>query len=314
MQVQQYDETCDTLFQDYMEKAIKGKVYASEPPENFEEFARDYQEAFGFDFDASEIQPNASMRALYKLIANSLWGKFGQRPITSNTEMFNDTHKLWQRVIDPKTVVSTAYSIPGIQDAVVIRFSRKNSENDPPKHINTAIAAFTTAYARTHLYREGFQKLHADQILYCDTDSIIYVRDRNNPQLTCIDTSRGHLLGQFKDEFDGLDYAIEFYAVAPKSYGYCTQAGKTEVKSKGFTLDSEAINTVNLQAYRKMVRGLQDTISVTYDSRIERDRFTQLPVVVSQNKTMRTFYTKRRILPHQGDDAPIRTVPWGYSV
>lgn len=63
------------LFHGYMEKAISGKVYASEPPENFQEFVEDYREAFGFEFDPEKISPNASLRSLNKLTANSLWGK-----------------------------------------------------------------------------------------------------------------------------------------------------------------------------------------------------------------------------------------------
>ena len=59
----------------YMEKAISGKVHASEPPENFQEFVEDYREAYGFEFDPEKISPNASLRSLNKLTANSLWGK-----------------------------------------------------------------------------------------------------------------------------------------------------------------------------------------------------------------------------------------------
>ena len=57
-----------------MEKAISGKVDVSEPPE-IQEVVEDYREACGFEFDLEKISPNASLRSLNKLTANSLWGK-----------------------------------------------------------------------------------------------------------------------------------------------------------------------------------------------------------------------------------------------
>lgn len=60
---------------------------------------------------------------------------------------------------------------------------------------NVFLAAFTTAWARLKLYSE-MNKL-GRQVLYHDTDSIIYASDGvNDPPL-------GNFLGEFTDELDG---------------------------------------------------------------------------------------------------------------
>ena len=60
---------------------------------------------------------------------------------------------------------------------------------------NVFIAAFTTAWARIKLYSE-LEKLN-DDVLYHDTDSIIYKSNGlNDPPL-------GNFLGDFTDELDG---------------------------------------------------------------------------------------------------------------
>lgn len=60
---------------------------------------------------------------------------------------------------------------------------------------NIFIAAFTTCYARLRLYEE-MEKL-GENVLYTDTDSIIYASNgRNDPEL-------GNYLGQLTDELGG---------------------------------------------------------------------------------------------------------------
>ena len=60
---------------------------------------------------------------------------------------------------------------------------------------NIFIAAFTTAWARLKLYSE-MEKLDRN-VLYHDTDSIVYASDGTN------DPPLGNFLGEFTDELDG---------------------------------------------------------------------------------------------------------------
>ena len=56
--------------------------------------------------------------------------------------------------------------------------------------------------------------LKPEEVIYLDTDSIIYKRRPGVPELP---TSL--YLGQFKDELDGNDVILEFAATVPINYG-----------------------------------------------------------------------------------------------
>ena len=59
--------------------------------------------------------------------------------------------------------------------------SWKFSENNVTtgKNVNVAFAAYVTTQARLKLY-EYLNKL-GDSVLYCDTDSVIYIQNVNEP-------------------------------------------------------------------------------------------------------------------------------------
>ncbi|GIY07618.1 DNA-directed DNA polymerase [Caerostris extrusa] len=81
-------------------------------------------------------------------------------------------------------------------------------------YIIAEVTAFTTAWARLKLYQE-MDKLGVN-VLYHDTDSIIYASDgMNDPPL-------GNFLGEFTDELEE-DEITTFVSGGPKSYGYETK-------------------------------------------------------------------------------------------
>lgn len=86
-------------------------------------------------------------RTLAKLHMNALYGKFGTRT----------------------TVVS---KVPFLEDDVV---NFRLTEPDKRLPVYTAVAVFTTAFAREHTIRAA--QSHYDQFLYCDTDSLHLVGD-----------------------------------------------------------------------------------------------------------------------------------------
>ena len=81
--------------------------------------------------------------------------------------------------------------------------------------VNIVIAAFTTAYARLKLY-DLLDQLQ-EQVLYYDTDSVIYVHEPGKPE-----PPLGDYLGDLTDELDG-DYITEFMSGGPKNYAYVTK-------------------------------------------------------------------------------------------
>ena len=99
----------------------------------------------------------------------------------------------------------------------------------PSNKTNISIASFTTSWARLELCK--YLELLKDQVLYFDTDSIIYLWREGLPEAgTC------PFLGQMKDETAGVPIH-EFLTGGPKNYSYMLQNGDRECKIRGLTMD-----------------------------------------------------------------------------
>ena len=91
------------------------------------------------------------------------------------------------------------------------------------------------------------------EVLYCDTDSIVYVE---KPK--CYKPNIGPFLGLLSDEIEG-EYGIgakitEFYTTGPKSYTYRVKLPdgnfKTKIKSKGLTLNLDSLESLRFEVIK----------------------------------------------------------------
>ena len=148
-----------------------------------------------------------------------MWGKFGEKPNKTQTwiieEAGNNIHDI--RICS--------------DDIVEVDISKVEEEVIPVSKTTIFNAAFTTAWARLELYK--YLELLKEQVLYFDTDSIIYL---GREGLLQVETDP--FLGQMKDETAGVPI-IEFVSGGPKNYSYMLQTGDTECKVRGFTLDQQ---------------------------------------------------------------------------
>ena len=104
------------------------------------------------------------------------------------------------------------------------------------------MAAFTTCHSRLKLY-ESLDTLQ-QQVLYYDTDSVIYRWRPNQPSITM-----GDFLGEMTDELDW-DVITEFVSGGAKNYGYLTRAGKVVCKVRGFTLNVRGSAILNFHTMK----------------------------------------------------------------
>ena len=116
------------------------------------------------------IIKNDGRRAMAKLCLNSLWGKFGQSPHKQQTRFIKTQEELYKLLTDDRL---TEIDFNIINDnCIEATYLEKRDHIDDQKNSNISIAIFTTSHARTRLYK-GLEKL-GEQVLYCDTDSIVY--------------------------------------------------------------------------------------------------------------------------------------------
>ena len=91
-------------------------------------------------------------------------------------------------------------------------------------------------------------KLKPEQVLYFDTDSIIFSQGEGEPILPL-----GDYLEEFTSELKQGDNIVEFASAGPKNYGYCTKEGKVECKVRGFMLNMRGQEQLNFDFLKENV-------------------------------------------------------------
>ena len=104
--------------------------------------------------------------------------------------------------------------------------------------------------------------LDPSQLCYCDTDSVMFVVDGNNPlhkkpingqEGMPATVVFGNALGEWEDEFKGKGTIEEGVWAGAKSYAYKTTSGKISVKQKGITIDRNNAKCVTFATMKDMV-------------------------------------------------------------
>lgn len=242
-------------------------------------YVMNYQEREGIRLDINQIAKNPGRKATAKLMLNryffhvaffhvvtphllilflfiscSFWGKFGERINKPTTVTVKEPSHLFSLLSDTTKDIST---LRLCTDDVLEAVYTSVNENAPKgTKTNIFVAAMTTCYARLKLY-DSLDALQ-EQVLYFDTDSIVY---KWRPGQPCIPT--GDFLGDMKDELHG-DVINEFVSGGAKNYAYTTREGNHECKVRGFTLNVRGSAVLNFQSMKENI--LQE-LHIEQDSR-----------------------------------------------
>ena len=230
-------------------------------------YVNDILENQGIQLDSAKINYNPGLRALAKLMLNSIWGKFAQRSNLVKTEQIEDPQVFFDYLTSDEITVLDADLVS--DEILEIRYEYGDKFVQPDPNTNVVIAAFTTAYARLQLYDELY--MLQQRVLYYDTDSVIYL-SQPEPRL-------GNYIGDLTNELGG-EHITVFASGGPKNYCYKTSGGKTEVKVRGITLDCTARQKVNFEVICAMVFlraecGVTGQVSVDIPFRIMRNTRTK---------------------------------------
>lgn len=303
------------LFASYIDTFLKIKQEASGwPSECVDDASRarylaEYERVEGIRLQPDRIAKNAGLRSVAKLCLNSFWGKFGQRENLPRTEVIKSRQRLLELLTNPETVVLAV--LPVTEKVLYVSWACTEESTDPSPLANVVLAAYTTAQARLKLY--GYLERLDRRVLYYDTDSVIYVRDRENSDEW--EPATGNFLGDLTDElteYGPSSYIKEFVSGGPKFYAFLVQLANgatVEVcKVKGITLNYQTRLKINFNSIRSMV------IEAAEPIRVERQAIqrTELHHVVTRTatKTCRPVQTKRRLC--DDDDGNYDTLPYGY--
>lgn len=197
-------------------------------PDKQHEFILEFMSKEGIQLSPDAMKKNEGQRALSKLMLNSFWGKFGQRPNMTRCRQFNSAASFFQFLLDDSYEIGHMQLIN--EELVEVFFTNKTSCDEIQTNVNIFIACFTTCHARLKLY--DTLDLLQERVLYFDTDSVVYTYTDGQTM-----APRGNFLGDFESELPPDDYTIEFVAAGPKNYAYTTLKGKQCCKVRGFTLN-----------------------------------------------------------------------------
>ncbi len=247
------------LMKEYVEKFLKIKIENNKhyTPDECERINASHKKlGFNFEIKSEDTCCNPGMKQLAKICLNSLWGKFAQRPVLDSYEYMNNGNKLLSRLLDEKVNTTSWHIIK--ENCVELRYQDDIDYNIEEEYISDITGVFTTANARIRLM-SMLNWLHPSQLIYCDTDSVIFLYDEENPlhkypsndAKDLPDNVRfGDALGDWEDEFKQGEWIEEIVVSGAKSYSYRTNKGKIVIKQKGITLDRANSNLFTFEKVR----------------------------------------------------------------
>nr|QVJ98103.1 hypothetical protein [Apium graveolens] len=187
---------------------------------------------------------NEGMSYVYKILMNSLYGRFGINPKMTITEICDQD--CYNQLVRKDTFINGDKLN---EDTYVANLNKDLSTDswDPPKNAAVQLAAAITACARIHMY----PYIAREDCYYTDTDSIVL----GNPLSD--DMVSSSVLGKLKLE-DQIAWGL---FLAPKTYCYTTIDGKDLLKHKG-----AAKHFVDIDWYENQYANRKNEKSVPYST------------------------------------------------
>ena len=162
------------LFQPYVDTWLKLKQESAgwprwcTTPEDKARYVEMYREREGIVLE--HVEKNPGRKQVAKLMLNSFWGKFGERPNKPATKQIQKPSALYDLLYDPAVELSTLRLCN--EDVLEAVFTQSSDNALPSVKVNIFIADFTICWARLKLY--SYLDQLQQQVLYYDTDSVIY--------------------------------------------------------------------------------------------------------------------------------------------
>lgn len=205
------------------------------------EIFTDFVDFFYAERQRAQAEGRTVDSLLYKILMNSLYGKFGQRGLIWEREKDTDdlTARSWEEY-DLDTMTTTRYrQLGGL-------VQRQETESES-KDSHPAIAAHVTAYARLLLW-DMINTAGRENVYYVDTDSLL-VNAMGKKRLHGIcDAQR---LGSLKEEATFKDAEIW----GPKDYRFGEKRKTKGVKKSAVWTDKNAVTQQHWSTLKAHIRG-----------------------------------------------------------
>lgn len=271
------------------------------------------------------VEKNPVLRQLAKIFLNCLWGKLCQK----NASEYEQTiygYKQYLEILSNSRIAQESLRFRHVNGCVFkVRYKVHDTLVENNRFLNVPIAASVTAHAQVVLMRQMF-KIGPERVLYCDTDSIMFLRGKSQEKLNMSG------LGNWEDEHPG-ERLTRFWALAPKCYmmevvSACGASVEHPFKCKGVRATEVNRRRINAQSVHRLVEEivfriegrpiLADTMTMHPNSTNAELPYGTLCTSYGQ-KQIRVVFSKRELIFHDeqkerlDEFGIVRLTPFGYT-
>lgn len=232
---------------------------------------KEYAEYF-YDERLKNKKSNPCLASFYKMLLNSLYGKFGQKKYTK-TVLLNENEYKRFFTNDDKCLLDWEV----IDDSILCSYKSKDEDEDKTIGSLIRFASYITSYARSHL-SEVMRDIGHEHIYYCDTDSIFTDKLPDNKYLD------DKILGKWKAEESKIN---EAHFIGKKLYYYETDKKRCN-KAKGINA-----NDLLKEDYIDLQNNESKTVAST---KIMFFRSYQGVIIKPQERRVKAIYNKRTFI------------------
>jgi hypothetical protein len=257
------------------------------------------------EINLNNVDPNPAKKELYKLMANSFFGKFQQKRKISKSIFVQNQEQLEELYFQSDTEFK---NIVCISDKICqVQLEPKIKSHSPPDRLrNCYIGGQICAYAREVIYEHmSTVERSGGEIFYVDCDSLIFSLPIDIPNPLKI----SHALGDFKHVLDG--NILEFFSFSVKNYSilYENNGVKnyvTKVKGLSFhTVHNELNHDIYKEMMEKAFHEQKQSLYLCQPKNFHKDRNVQKCL---QNFTFTNSMSSKRVFSNEC------TYPYGYKL
>lgn len=260
----------------------------------------------------SEDKPNKFRKHLFKLAANSLFGKLQQRKDKIFTKTFLDDDQLEFFIKENKSSIESVQCFEDFVCQISIKPDLK--EIGDSLKTNCYLGSQIVANARIFFYKQILKVVESKaKLFYVDTDSIFFSLPKDVP----LPIEISDATGDFKHVYPNIS---DFYCLGPKNYivAYNEEGiSKISTKVRGLNLNAHSlVNILQPNTYRKYLKSFLNNkpqskkIQQLRTRSIKKKPFTRktkLEMVTFNNKITSCRYFKKK-------SSIFTTFPYGYKL
>lgn len=254
----------------------------------FEKKESPFKEYVNYHFESrlqAKKDGNEALSFVYKILMNSLYGRFGIHPNSTKTELCDSER--YHFLMKQDSFIGCR---PIKENQYMVSYHTVTADDSfhwaQPKNSAVQLSAAITACAR--IYMHPF--ISRDDCYYTDTDSIVLA----NPLPDNIISSK--VLGLFKLE----DKIKEGFFLAPKAYGYISEEDTDVIKFKG-----AAKHLVDLPWFREQLANPSRRMQVKIKNQFTVDWDNLTVGVKEYDYSLGIKLTSKRITQPDGETLPI---------